>query len=97
MVPAQSRQPGRAVAAVRAGLGYLAALDPAQLPAWRQAELLQLLEQAHALETAARTGVLGGFTTAQGYHEDGDYSPRSWPMQPHRDHQGRRHRPYPVG
>ncbi len=67
-----------AAEAVRAGLGYLAALDPAQLPACEQAELLQLLEQAHALETAARTGVLGGFTTAQGYHEDGDYSPRSW-------------------
>ena len=70
--------PAEAAAAVRAGLGYLAALDPAQLPACEQAELLQLLEQAHALETAARTGVLGGFTTAQGYHEDGDYSPRSW-------------------
>ncbi len=67
-----------AAEAVRAGLGYLAALDPTQLPICAQAELLQLLEQAHALETAARTGVLGGFTAAQGYHEDGDYSPRSW-------------------
>ena len=67
-----------AAAAVRGGLGYLAALDPAQLPACEQAELLQLLEQAHALETAARARGLGAFTAAQGYHEDGDYSPRSW-------------------
>jgi len=67
-----------AAEAVLAGLGYLAALGPAQLPACEQARLLQLLEQAHALETAARTGVLGAFTAAQGYHEDGDYSPRSW-------------------
>lgn len=28
--------------------------------------------------TAARASVLGGFTTGQGYHQDGDYSPRSW-------------------
>jgi hypothetical protein len=69
-----------AAEAVLAGLGYLAVLDPTQLPACEQARLLQLLEQAHALETAARTGVLGGFTAAQGYHEDGDYSPRSWLM-----------------
>ncbi|MGH3254603.1 MAG: hypothetical protein ACRDOU_04215 [Streptosporangiaceae bacterium] len=67
-----------AAAAVRAGLGYLATLDPTQLPAGEQAELLKLLEQAHALETAARTGVLGGFTTTQGYHHDGDHSPRTW-------------------
>ena len=67
-----------AVKAVCGGLGYLAALDPTQLPVCEQARLLHVLEQAHALETAARTGVLGGFTAAQGYHEDGEYSPRSW-------------------
>src|SRR5579864_3635255 len=67
-----------AAEAVCAGLGYLAALDPTGLPACAQARLLQVLEQAHALETAARTGVLGGFTAVQGYHDDGDYSPRSW-------------------
>jgi hypothetical protein len=67
-----------AAEAALAGLGYLAALDPAQLPVGEQARLLQLLEQAHGLETAARTGILHGFTAAQGYHQDGDYSPRSW-------------------
>ena len=70
--------PAAAVEAVCGGLGYLAALDPAQLPVCEQARLLHVLEQAHALETAARTGILGGFTAAQGYHDDGDYSPKSW-------------------
>ena len=64
--------------AVLAGMGYLAALDPAQLPACALAELLQLLEQAHALETAARAQGLGAFTAAQGYHEDACYGARSW-------------------
>src|SRR5579863_9419901 len=67
-----------AAAAVRAGLGYLAALDPAQLPAGAQAELLQILEQAHALETAARAQGLRAFTAAQGYHDDACYGPKSW-------------------
>ena len=70
--------PAAAVTAVYGGLGYLAALDPAQLPAGEQARLLQVLEMAHALETAARTGILGAFTAGQGYHQDGEYSPRSW-------------------
>jgi hypothetical protein len=69
-----------AATAVRGGLGYLAALDPAQLPAGEQAELLRLLEQAHALETAARARGLRAFTAGQGYHDDGCYGPRSWLM-----------------
>src|SRR5579862_9112779 len=67
-----------AAAAVCGGLEYLAALDPTQLPARALAELLQVLEQAHALETAARARGLGAFTAVQGCHQDGDYSPRSW-------------------
>jgi hypothetical protein len=70
--------PAAAVTAVYGGLGYLAALDATQLPAGEQARLLQVLEMAHALETAARTGILGTFTAAQGHHQDGEYSPRSW-------------------
>src|SRR5579859_5413082 len=70
--------PAEAAEVICGGLEYLAALDPAQLPAGELARLLQVLEQAHALEIAARTGVLAGFTAAQGYHDDGDYSPRSW-------------------
>ena len=39
---------------VRAGLGYLAAADAAQLRAATQAECLRELEQADAVLTAAR-------------------------------------------
>jgi hypothetical protein len=70
--------PAAAAEAACGGLEYLATLDPAQLPTCEQARLLQVLELAHALETAARTGILGAFTAAQGYHQDGEYSPRSW-------------------
>ena len=66
--------------AVRAGLGYLAALDPTQLPACALAQLLQVLEEAHAMETAARAQGLGAFTAGQGYHEDACYGARSWLM-----------------
>ena len=69
-----------AAKAVRGGLGYLAGLDPARLPAGEQAELLRLLEEAHALETAARALGLRAFTAAQGYHDDACYGPRSWLM-----------------
>ena len=52
--------PGRsareALDMVRAGLGYLAAADAAQLPAATQAECLRELEQADAMATAARAG-----------------------------------------
>jgi hypothetical protein len=67
-----------AAEAVLAGLGYLAAQDPAQLPACAQALLLQVLERAHALETAARAQGLRAFTTGQGYQEDGCYGAKSW-------------------
>ena len=67
-----------AAAAVRAGLGYLVALDPATLPTCAQARLLQVLEEAHALETAARAQVLRAFTNGQGYHEDACYGAKSW-------------------
>jgi hypothetical protein len=67
-----------AAEAVLAGLGYLAALDLTRLPACAQAELLRILEQAHAMETAARAQGLRAFTCGQGYHEDACYGARSW-------------------
>ena len=67
-----------AAAAIRAGMGYLAALDPAQLPACAQARLLLVLEQARAAETAARARGLRAFTAGQGYQEDGCYGAKSW-------------------
>jgi hypothetical protein len=69
---------------VRAGLGYLAAADAAQLSAATQAECLRELEQADAVLTAARAFVLAGFTAGQGYAGDAGYSARSWLI--HRTH-----------
>ena len=63
---------------VRAGLGYLAAADAAQLSAATQAECLRELEQADAVATAARAFIQAGFTAGQGYSDDADYSAVSW-------------------
>ncbi|MGH3195590.1 MAG: DUF222 domain-containing protein, partial [Streptosporangiaceae bacterium] len=63
---------------VRAGLGFLAAADATALAAETQAQCLQILEQATAMSTAARTSILAAFTSAQGYCADADYSPRAW-------------------
>jgi hypothetical protein len=75
--PASARE---ALDMVRAGLGYLAAADAAQLPAATQAGCLRELEQAGAVLTAARASVLAGFTAGQGYADDAEYSARSWLM-----------------
>ena len=37
-----------------------------------------MLEQVNSMGTAARTAILGAFTSAQGYCADADYSPRAW-------------------
>jgi hypothetical protein len=63
---------------VRAGLGYLAAADAAQLPAAVQAECLAELERHDAMATAARAFLLAGFTAGAGPAGDGDYSAVSW-------------------
>jgi hypothetical protein len=63
---------------VRAGLGYLAAADAAQLSSATQAECLRELEQADAIATAARASILAGFTAGQGYAGDAAYSARAW-------------------
>jgi hypothetical protein len=69
---------GEALDMVRAGLGYLAAADAAQLAAATQAECLRGLEQAGAVATAARASMLARFTAGQGYSGDAAYSARSW-------------------
>jgi hypothetical protein len=65
---------------VRAGLGYLAAADAAQLSAATQAECLRELEQAHSVATAAQASMLSGFAAGQGYAADAEYSAVSWLM-----------------
>jgi Domain of unknown function (DUF222) len=73
--PANARE---ALDMVRAGLGYLAAADPGQLPAATQAECLRELEQDAAALTAAQAWILASFTAGQGHAGDGDYSAVSW-------------------
>ena len=63
---------------LRAGMGYLAAADPAALPAQAQAECLAALEQLDAVETAARAWFLAAFAAGQGCAGDADYSPAAW-------------------
>ena len=73
--PANARE---ALDMVRAGLGYLAAADPGQLPAATQAECLRELERDTAVLTAARAWILASFTAGQGYADDADCSAVSW-------------------
>ena len=73
--PASARE---ALDMIRAGLGYLAAADAAQLGAATQAECLRRLERSDAIATAARAGFLAAFTAGQGHAGDGDYSAVSW-------------------
>ncbi len=61
--PADARE---ALDMIRAGLGYLAAADPARLPAATQAEVLRELEQHDAMATAARAGMLAAFAGGLG-------------------------------
>src|SRR5689334_10843993 len=63
---------------VRAGLGYLAAADAAQLPAAAQAQVLRELEQTDAMAAAARAWFLAAFTAGAGPAGDGDYGAVSW-------------------
>ena len=55
-----------AIEMVRAGLGYLATADATAMAAETQAQCLRMLEQAHAMGTAARTAILGAFTSGRG-------------------------------
>src|SRR4029077_920980 len=63
---------------IRAGLGYLAAADAAQLQAAVQAQVLRELEQTDAMAAAARAGFRAAFTAGAGPAGDGDYSAVSW-------------------
>ena len=71
---------GEAVEVVRAGLAFVAAADAAGLTAEEQAGCLRGLEKANSAAVAARTSVLGAFTTGKGYAADADYSARAWLM-----------------
>jgi hypothetical protein len=67
-----------AMAAVQAGLRFVADADATRMSAQAQAECLQMMERANGIVTAARASVLSAFTSGQGYSADADYSPRAW-------------------
>src|SRR5580698_627807 len=67
-----------AVAAVLGGLGALAGLPAAGLPADSQAECLRALEKAESMLVAARSAVLAAFASGRAFEDDGQYSARSW-------------------
>jgi Domain of unknown function (DUF222) len=76
--PAVPSSTVQALAMVRAGLGYLASCDAADLGTAVQAEALIGLEQAEAQHTAARARMLAAFSAQQGHHADGQYGPAAW-------------------
>src|ERR1700691_684444 len=57
---------------------YINTSDATQMSTEMQAECLQTFERLDAAENVARSRVLGAFTAAQGYCEDGDYSVTAW-------------------
>jgi Domain of unknown function (DUF222) len=67
-----------AIAAVTAGLRYLARVDAPSLGVAGQARCLRALEAAEAVHTAARVNVLAAFSGGAGYADDGCGSVRSW-------------------
>ncbi len=74
-VPADAAQ---ALAAVRAGLAFLAAADPADLTGAERADLLRGLCQAESQHLAARSAVLAAFDAADDHCADGQPTSRAW-------------------
>jgi hypothetical protein len=67
-----------ALAAVRAGLDFLAAADPAALTPAEQADCIRGLAACESVHLAATTRVLAAFSAAGGYAADGQATVRSW-------------------
>ena len=82
---------------VRAGLGYLAAADPGQLPAVTQAECLRELEQDAAALTAARAVDAGRVHRRAGARRGRGLQRGVLADPPHRHHPRRRRRAQRVG
>src|SRR6185437_10026936 len=67
-----------ALAAVEAGLAFLARADAASLPIAEQAECLRALARVGSAHTAAQARILGPFTAQAGYEADGHGGPKPW-------------------
>ncbi len=68
----------QALQAACAALRFAAAADPVALPGAAQAACLHGYEQAAAMLTAGRAGMLAAFTAGQGYTADAEYSAGAW-------------------
>ena len=68
----------QALAFARAGLGYLAAADAADLTGSERADLLRGLAAAESQQLAAKSAVLAGFDRAGDCAADGQASAKSW-------------------
>jgi hypothetical protein len=80
-VAAQTRKfatAAQALAAVRAGLEYLAGLDAFGLTGAEQADCLRGLAAAESVHLAAAARMLGAFDRAAGYTADGQGGPKAW-------------------
>ena len=85
-LPPRPRRPARggpanaaeALAAVRAGLEYLATADPTELTTDEQADCIRGLAAAESVHLAAASRLLAGFDTANGYAAYGQISARAW-------------------
>ena len=86
-----------AMAAVQAGLRFVAAADATRMSAQAQAEALQMMERANAIVTAARASVLSAFTSGQGYSRGRGLQPAGLADSQDPGHQGRRGGAYRVG
>jgi hypothetical protein len=64
-----------ALETLTSAMRYINTADATQMSTELQAECLQTFERVDAAEIVARSKVLGAFTAAKGYCEDGDYSP----------------------
>jgi hypothetical protein len=70
--------PGDALAAVEAGLAFLARADAASLPGEVMAGFLRRLEAVQSVQVAARTKILAAFDGQSVYEDDGCRSAVSW-------------------
>src|SRR5512142_2843996 len=69
---------GAALAAVRSGLAFLNQVAAADLPGAVQAGCLRELARAESAYTAAHARMLGAFSAAGTYEDDGQQTARSW-------------------
>src|SRR5215469_16943005 len=67
-----------ALAAVRAGLGWLASADAVGLTGVERADVVRGLAAAESVHLAATAKVLSAFDAAEDYAADGQGGPRAW-------------------